>query len=362
MALNEHELLVTYNDLMKAYPEDLHIARPLIQMMQSRGEDEEARELAMNMARRMLSSGYSSYALAFLSMCEQLNHPDTDEIESMKTMAELTLGSSANSLGEAGEVFELIEALSDSESQNFLQQGSLLKFKKGEDVVRQGEVSRKFYLIVNGEMRVHIDTKLGGHFDVNTLKQGDFFGEVACVYQLPRTATVTASTDATLLELSDETVKEMIDDSPIAGNSLMKVVQRRMAESIAFTHPAFSDLDHADLIWFEDECELVEFMPGESLFNKEEDGFFYIIGFGKAVAMRGNDFKCGLSANAMFANSHHALKFPDGTVLKAYERCIVCKVSIQVFEAFSNADAKFQRWVYEHVLQRNNKLQTPSDS
>jgi len=360
MALDEKELIVIYHDLMKAYPEDLHIARPLIQMMQSRGDVEEARELAMNMARRMLSSGYSSYALAFLSICEQLKHPDVDEIESMKTMAELTLGSSANSLGEAGEVFELIEALSDSESQNFLEQGTLLKVKSGEDVVRQGEVSRKFYLIVDGEMRVHIDTKLGGHFDVSTLKQGDFFGEVACVYQLPRTASVTASSDATLLEFSDQTVTEMIDESPIAGDSLMKVVQRRMAESIAFTHPAFSDLDRADLIWFEEECELVEFKAGDSMLSEGGDGFFYIIGFGKAAAMRGADFNCGLRANAMYSNSHDALKFPENTQFRALERCIVCKLPIQVFEAFVSADARFQRWVYEHVLTRNNKLRPPT--
>ncbi|MDQ6989659.1 MAG: hypothetical protein Q9M19_07230 [Mariprofundaceae bacterium] len=115
MALNDQELMYVYHGLNQAYPEDLHIARPLIQMLQAKGKDAVAREFAMNMARRMLALGYSSNALAFLGICEMLKHPNTDEINSMKTRAELTSGHTHSS-DEERHVFTVIEALSDREA------------------------------------------------------------------------------------------------------------------------------------------------------------------------------------------------------------------------------------------------------
>ncbi|MDX8388024.1 MAG: cyclic nucleotide-binding domain-containing protein [Ghiorsea sp.] len=362
MALNTHELMDVYNDLIKAYPEDLRIARPLIQMMQSRGENEPARDLAMSMARRMLALGYSSYALAFLSIGEQLGYPDADEIDSMKTMAELTLGSPPQALSEAGSVFELIEALSDSESQEFLKQGTLLRTKVGEKIVKQGEVSRKFYLILEGTIHIYVDTKQGEHIEFGELKQGDFFGEVACIYQLPRTATVESFTDAVLLEFSDSTVTEMIHVSPIAGDSLMKVVQRRMMETISFMHPAFSQLGLEDRVWLEDDSALVEFLPGEELVEKNEgdDAYFYVVVFGKVIAKRADEFKCGLGVNAMFGDASAMLKFPEGTTLYAAERSIACKMPIQIFEAFYKTYSGFEYWVNKYVQKRNEKLNPPT--
>ena len=53
MSLTDNNLLLVYRDLHKIFPEDLHIARPLIQMLQTRDDVKHARDLAMNMARRM---------------------------------------------------------------------------------------------------------------------------------------------------------------------------------------------------------------------------------------------------------------------------------------------------------------------
>lgn len=358
MALTKQEMMQAYQDLIAVYPEDLRIARPLIQMLQARGDKEAARNLAMEMARRMVSLGYSGYALGFLSLCEQLDHPDTDDIESMKTIAELTLGSPPQTLSEAGKVFSLIEALSDSESQEFLRQGTLRKVKKGEEIVRQGETSHNFYLILEGKVHVHIDTKSGAHFEVGELKQGDFFGEVACIYQLPRTATVEAFVDSTLLEFSDKTVDAMVHMSPIAGDSLMKVVQRRMVETISFTHPAFMKLGAEDRAWLEEDSELVEYFSDRVL-RKDSDAkktpVFYVIVFGKVEARRNGEVKCALGVNAMYGDNP-LLALPEDVELVAVERTLVCCMPMQIFDTFYNTYAGFELWVNNHVSKRNGAL------
>jgi len=362
MALNEQELMYVYHGLNKAYPEDLHIARPLIQMLQGKGKNEVAREFSMNMARRMLALGYSSNALSFLSLCEVLNHPDTDEIESMRTMAELTSGHTHNS-EENRQIFTLIEALSDGEAQDFLKQGSLLRIEEGQDIVEQGEISRNFYLILDGAMRVHMKTPDGQHIELITLERGNFFGEFACVYKLPRTATVTASTDAVVLKFSDASVAQLMDSSPLAGDSLMSVVQRRMVESMSYGHQAFAELPPTDRDWLASESDILEFFAGDIIGKKGSFGadYFYIIAFGKAAARRdvgdGKIMHCALGVNAMFGDGSRLLSFPANTELHAFERCLVCKVPIKIFNSFSNAYGGFDHWLNKHTALQNKALQ-----
>ena len=66
----------------------------------------------------------------------------------------------------------------------------------GEVVVRQGEPGELFYVVESGELEVSVDGA-----PTRKLAPGDFFGEIALLRELPRTATVTAESEAGLLTL-----------------------------------------------------------------------------------------------------------------------------------------------------------------
>jgi MFS family permease len=64
----------------------------------------------------------------------------------------------------------------------------------GATIVREGDPGDTFYVVVDGTLRVDADgDRLGD------LEAGDFFGEIALLRDVPRTATVTAVTETTLL-------------------------------------------------------------------------------------------------------------------------------------------------------------------
>ncbi len=70
----------------------------------------------------------------------------------------------------------------------------------GTDVVRFGEPGAEFYLLAKGE----VDVLSADGKKLNHLSDGDHFGEIALLRQVPRTATVRTTTDSLLLVLSRE--------------------------------------------------------------------------------------------------------------------------------------------------------------
>jgi MFS family permease len=66
----------------------------------------------------------------------------------------------------------------------------------GDVVVCEGEPGDLFYIVQTGRL----DVSVGGSLS-RTVARGDFFGEIALLREVPRTATVVAATDATLLVL-----------------------------------------------------------------------------------------------------------------------------------------------------------------
>lgn len=70
----------------------------------------------------------------------------------------------------------------------------------GAGIVREGDVGTRFYVIDSGQVRVDVDGT-----EVRQLGPGDWFGEIALLRDVPRTASVTALTDVRLWVLDRET-------------------------------------------------------------------------------------------------------------------------------------------------------------
>ncbi|MHB1843713.1 MAG: cyclic nucleotide-binding domain-containing protein [Deltaproteobacteria bacterium] len=93
----------------------------------------------------------------------------------------------------------------------------------GEDILREGEMGDSLYLVVEGRVRVH----RGGE-TLAVLSERESLGEMALLDPAPRSATATAETDVTLLEISEEDFRELLEEKQRLSLGLLQVLTRRL--------------------------------------------------------------------------------------------------------------------------------------
>lgn len=109
----------------------------------------------------------------------------------------------------------------------------------GQFVFRNGEPGDAMYIIQEGQ--VEIVAQVGGSEKrLALLEEGDFFGEMAILEELPRTASARALTPCSLLRIDRHTFDQLIRQDPeIAVRMLRKLCHRlRTVQHLAFEAPA----------------------------------------------------------------------------------------------------------------------------
>jgi CRP-like cAMP-binding protein/Fe-S-cluster-containing dehydrogenase component/ferredoxin len=201
-------------------------------------------------------------------------------------------------------------------------------FKRGEVICREGEYGSTAFYILDGEARVsiaspiaHVKTKgavkrfLGKlssrltqrqnderdeetsenwiHIDapvdlnyenpVAILKAGDLFGEMTCMSLYPRSATVRAETDCTMLEML-RNVLDIMQRNKNFRAQLDQSYRQRALDSHLRAVPIFAELTDEFIESLRDKVELLRFTPGQVICRQGDlaDSFYLVrIGFVK---------------------------------------------------------------------------------
>ena len=93
----------------------------------------------------------------------------------------------------------------------------------GEVVIREGEMGDALYLVVEGRVRVR-----KGEREVAELGEREVFGEMALLDPAPRSATVEAATDVTLLRIRREDFADVMAEKPDIARGVIQVLTRRL--------------------------------------------------------------------------------------------------------------------------------------
>jgi CRP-like cAMP-binding protein len=105
--------------------------------------------------------------------------------------------------------------------------GSLEYFDQGQMIFNQGDLGDSLYLILRGSVAVVVHDTL-----VNNLSQGNFFGEISLIANIPRTASITALEPSVLFKISSDSFWEVLVQHIDLGVFLETVSESRLREDL----------------------------------------------------------------------------------------------------------------------------------
>lgn len=124
---------------------------------------------------------------------------------------------------------------------------SQLSYDAGEIIFGQGDLGTEMFIIQEGE--VEIIKHIGGHSHVlSRLERGDFFGEMAVLEALPRTADARAVTDVRLVAINGSRFDEMLRRNPEVAVRIIRKYSKRLREANTLLEKLAGrelDVDHA---------------------------------------------------------------------------------------------------------------------
>jgi CRP-like cAMP-binding protein len=98
---------------------------------------------------------------------------------------------------------------------------------QGDEIFAEGEAGDALYLVLDGKVRVHKADRL-----IAELGERECFGEMAILDAAPRSATVTALCDTSLLKITRDDFQEILSERPEIAQGVIQVLTRRLREAI----------------------------------------------------------------------------------------------------------------------------------
>jgi CRP/FNR family transcriptional regulator, cyclic AMP receptor protein len=109
------------------------------------------------------------------------------------------------------------------------------KLRKGEILLREGDVGSQMFFLRSGEVIISKHVKGRVEQVLARMGPGDFFGEMGLFDRQPRSATIQADTDLVVLELDGDNLEQLVARSPRAASAffyqMLRVFIQRLRDS-----------------------------------------------------------------------------------------------------------------------------------
>lgn len=114
--------------------------------------------------------------------------------------------------------------------------------KKGESIFKEGDTGEEMFIFYSGALSAHGTQSDGTQKKLFDVKLGDFFGEMSIIAHEPRSATITAEEDSTVIMLREADFYNIISQHPMAGFKLLRSISNVQNRWLDSTSKSYSDL------------------------------------------------------------------------------------------------------------------------
>ncbi|NIY84743.1 Crp/Fnr family transcriptional regulator [Vibrio hepatarius] len=119
------------------------------------------------------------------------------------------------------------------------------KLKDGEFLYRQGDAANSFYMVTSGRLGlIRENQKTGKGTLLHVLEEGDLTGELSFIDGEPRSLSVEAFGDASVLCFDRQDIEPLIDEYPKVIFNFMRAVVKRVHHTVSAIGQQQSELSH----------------------------------------------------------------------------------------------------------------------
>lgn len=113
-----------------------------------------------------------------------------------------------------------------------LGQAAIVKaYPKSSAILREGERTDSLYVINSGKVKVLMRDEEGKEVILSILKKGDYFGELAVIDELPRSASVVTMEPSEMTVLSKAEFIQCVANNPGIAMTIMRGLAQRLREA-----------------------------------------------------------------------------------------------------------------------------------
>lgn len=155
---------------------------------------------------------------------------------------------------------------------------SIRPIKARTRVIEEGEMGNSMFVLVTGEVLVYRHDEKGNTIKITTLKDGSFFGEFALLSDAKRHASVGATTDCELLEITRDHLTQITAKFPRVGEVLNEFYKKRILATLLLTSPLFQPLSIDDRKQLVTKFVMLKAAPNENILEEggPGDGLYLI--------------------------------------------------------------------------------------
>ncbi|MBI2373616.1 MAG: cyclic nucleotide-binding domain-containing protein [Deltaproteobacteria bacterium] len=231
----------------------------------------------------------------------------------------------------------------------------LIDVEKGTDVFHQGDKGDALYVVAEGTLGV-IDEGPPRR-GIAKLEEGAFFGEIALVTDQPRTATVTALTDATLIAVDRRVVNALIETDRDVLGVLLDFLKNRLAERLLLVNPLFSNLSSNDRGRVKRLFRFLETDPGAELMceGRVATGLIVLLS-GRAEVVRGTTLLGTLGPGDLAGEMSLVTEQPAMATVRATTKCFAIELPAAAFTKIVAGRPEAMSFVREVIERRRAQV------
>jgi CRP-like cAMP-binding protein len=148
------------------------------------------------------------------------------------------------SLAEVIGLIPAFEGLSHNELKVIERMMHQRQYKKGESVFNEGEPGAGMYIVKNGEVGITRKMDNGAELALALVKEHGFFGELALLDEIPRSASARAVADTVLFAFSKPSLESLCRRNPRLGIKILSNLSRLICRRLVKSNDAMEQLQN----------------------------------------------------------------------------------------------------------------------